>query len=106
MKTTFIQIQTTVDSNEAAEKIAKKLVEKNLAACVSIAPKISSIYRWQGKIETAQEWLLIVKTRAQLYDRVEKEIKEIHPYELPEIIALPIIEGSKDYLDWISSETL
>jgi len=97
----FIQIITTTDDEGLARKIADSLVEKRLAACVQILGPITSVYRWKGKIETAREWQCLVKTSHDLYGAVEAAIKAVHPYETPEIIALPIIAGSRDYLKWL-----
>lgn len=102
---TIIQVSTTIDSQEGAQKIADLLVERRLAACVHISGPIKSIYWWQGKIEQAQEWVCQAKTRQELYSAVEQAIKEVHPYEVPDIVALPIVAGSQSYLDWIVSET-
>ena len=97
----YIQVTTTTETKEEAEKIAQYLVEQKLAACVQITGPIASTYRWKGKVETAQEWLCLIKTREDLYDKVEKAIKELHSYETPEIIAVPIIKGSSEYLSWL-----
>ncbi len=102
----YIQIVTTVSTKTDAEKIAKFLINKRLAACIQTAGPIKSIYWWKGKIEKTKEWACIIKTRKSLYKKVEKAIKEIHPYEVPEIIAISITEGSKDYLKWLSDETI
>ena len=98
----FIQITTTIDSEELAMRFAGKVVEKKIAACVQVSGPITSTYEWKGKIETAREWYCVIKTRQNLYQEVEKAIKTLHPYEVPEIIAVPILEGNKDYLDWIT----
>ncbi len=100
----FLQIATTVDKKEDAERIAGVLVEKRLAACVQILGPITSTYRWQGRIETSEEWLIQIKSSRALYGEVEEVIKELHPYEVPEIIAVPIVEGSRDYLKWMEEE--
>lgn len=102
----FIQVVTTVSSRRDAEKISKTLIGGKLAACAQISCPVKSIYRWKGKIETAKEWVCVIKTKKALYKKVEKLIKEIHPYEIPEIIVTPIVEGSKDYLEWLSGETI
>jgi periplasmic divalent cation tolerance protein len=103
--TDFLQMQTTFERQVDAERLATALVERRLAACVQIVGPIQSTYRWQGKVETAEEWLCLIKTRRELYDEVERAIIELHPYETPEIIATPIAEGSKAYLDWMAQET-
>jgi len=103
--TDAVQIITTLDSEGKAQEIARALVEKRLAACVQMAGPIQSTFRWKGAIETAGEWLCIIKTRAELYDKVEAAIREMHTYETPEIIALPIVAGSAAYLDWLRHET-
>jgi periplasmic divalent cation tolerance protein len=101
----FIIILVTTSSEEEGRKIAQVLVEKRIAACVNIINDIESIYRWKGKISDEKEVLLLIKTRKKLYKSVEGEVRKLHSYEVPEIIALPIISGSKDYLYWIDSET-
>jgi Uncharacterized protein involved in tolerance to divalent cations len=98
----FLQVLTTTETKEEAGKIAQYLVEQKLAACVQITGSITSIYRWKGKVETAQEWLCLIKTREELYSKVETAIKKLHSYETPEIIAVPIIKGSSEYLSWLN----
>jgi|SRR5580692_164397 periplasmic divalent cation tolerance protein len=93
---------TATSSEEEARKIARHLVQQRLAACVNIVPQIASIYRWQGKIEEAREWLLIVKTTAAAFPRVRGAIAELHSYELPECICVTIEDGSPTYLQWIA----
>lgn len=104
-KSKYIQISTTVAKRSDAERIAKILSKKNLSACTQIVGPITSVYRWKGKLEKSKEWLCIIKTKRTLYKSIEKAIKNIHPYELPEIVATPIIEGSREYLGWIQKET-
>jgi len=101
----YIQISTTTETKEQAQKIAQYLVEQKLAACVQVTGPIESLYRWKGKIETANEWLCLIKTREDLFDKVETAIKKLHSYETPEIIAVPILKGSKEYLHWIDNES-
>jgi|SRR5437588_5905723 len=96
-----IIVLTTAGSQDEARKIARSLVGERLAACVNIVPQIESIYRWEGKIENAQEWLLAIKTTASSFNRVRAAISELHSYELPECISLSIADGSPAYLDWI-----
>jgi periplasmic divalent cation tolerance protein len=98
-------ILTTAGSQEEADKIAHALVERRLAACVNIVPQIGSVYRWQGKVETATEWLLLIKTQAALYQRVRDAVKELHSYDLPECVMLDVTAGSQEYLDWITQNT-
>ena len=90
----------------AAQKIAHALIEQKLAACVNILAECSSVYRWRGKIETASEVPLLIKTRAELFAEVEAVIKNLHPYELPEIVAVPLEYGSGEYLAWINAATV
>ena len=94
-------VLTTAGSKEEAHKIARALVERRLAACVNIIPQIESVYRWQEKVEEAQEWLLLIKTSGAAFGRVRDSIKELHSYELPECISLAIEDGSAAYLKWI-----
>ena len=96
-------VLTTVDKEEKADEIAKSLLEKKLAACIQIFP-IKSHYKWKGKIENSKEFLCLIKTKKSKYKQVEKEIKLVHNYETPEIISIPITNGSKGYLDWLSKE--
>jgi len=95
----------TAPGYDEAHKIAEALVCQGKAACVNIVPKASSIFRWRGKIEEAEESLLLVKTRAELFPEVVRVVKEIHSYEVPEIIALPVVDGDADYLAWLAKET-
>jgi|SRR6266581_4168484 len=94
-------VLTTSGSEDEARKIARALVERRLAACVNLLGPMESVYRWKGEVETAGEWLLIIKTSAGAIERVRKTIKELHSYELPECIELPIEGGSAEYLQWI-----
>ncbi len=98
-------ILTTAGSREEAGKIAHALVERRLAACVNIIPRIESVYRWQGKVETAEEWLLLIKTQAELFERVRDAVKELHSYDLPECVMLEVSAGSEEYLNWIDKNT-
>jgi len=98
-------VLVTVDSEETARKITSALLEARKAACVNIVPKVESHYWWQGKMETANELLLVVKTRAELLEEVVALVKKNHPYTVPEVIALPIVGGNEDYLRWVEGET-
>ena len=102
--TNCIQVVTTAERREDAERIARTLVEARLAACVQVLGPIASTYWWGGKIETTQEWQCWAKSRRDLYRQIERAIRRIHPYEVPEILAMPILEGSPDYLAWLDGE--
>ena len=94
-------VLTTASSKDEARKIARALVERRLGACVNIVPQIESVYRWEGKVEEAQEVLLIIKTTAAAFERVRDAIRELHSYDLPECICVSIEDGSPEYLKWI-----
>lgn len=96
-------VLTTAGSQEEARKIAHALVERKLAACVNIVPGIESVYRWQGKVESAAEWLLLIKTEGAMFERVRDAIQELHSYDLPECIMLEIAGGSTAYLGWVKA---
>jgi periplasmic divalent cation tolerance protein len=104
--TDTIQVITTTDTKADAQAIARALVEKRLAGCVQIIGPITSTYRWQGEIETAEEWLCLIKSRQDLYEALEEAIREVHPYDVPEILAVPVVAGSKSYLDWLDGELM
>jgi periplasmic divalent cation tolerance protein len=96
-----IMVLTTVDDEEQAQRLAQQLVKMSLAACVQVLGPISSHYHWKGEVERTSEWLCLVKTRDEIYGKVEQAIREHHPYEVPEIVAVPIVKGSRDYLQWL-----
>ncbi|MEW5759429.1 MAG: divalent-cation tolerance protein CutA [Candidatus Thermoplasmatota archaeon] len=100
----YIVVLTTTSTKKEGEKISALLLKNRLASCVQIIGPIKSKYWWKGKIEKASEWLCIIKSKLELYERLEKIIEENHSYELPEIIAIPIEKGSKKYLRWIDEE--
>ena len=99
----FILVFCTIDNIDVAKTISKHLVENNFAACSNIIPNITSIYRWEGKVCEDSEYLMIIKTKTSLFSCVKEEIQKLHPYDVPEIIAIPISDGSKAYLDWLTS---
>jgi periplasmic divalent cation tolerance protein len=100
-----IVVFVTCGSEEEALKIANALVESRLAACANLVAPIRSIYRWEGKIWDEKEWLLIIKTEKHRFEELEKRVKSLHSYSVPEIISLPIVEGSSAYLNWIRENT-
>ncbi len=100
-----IVVLVTCSSEEEALQIANVLVKEHLAACVNLISPIRSIYRWEGKIWDEKEWLLLIKTQNQRFEELEKKVKSLHSYVTPEIISLPITQGSLSYLDWIRENT-
>jgi periplasmic divalent cation tolerance protein len=100
-----VVVLITVPNREVGKKLAESLVAERLAACVNLVPGIFSIYRWQGKIEHEPEELLVIKTRQELVESLTQRVKELHPYTVPEIIALPITAGAEAYLAWVQAET-
>lgn len=99
-------VLSTAGSEEEAHKIARHLVEQQLAACVNIVPRIESIYRWQGKVQSNREWLLLIKTTAERFPAVCDAVRELHSYELPECVAISIEDGSPEYLQWLADSVL
>jgi periplasmic divalent cation tolerance protein len=99
-----IVVLSTCDSEEEAVRLARHLVEQRVAACVNIIPGARSVYRWKGEIENAAEWVLVIKSRRDLLAPLRAEIEKIHSYETPEIIALPVVDGSEAYLAWMDKE--
>ena len=93
----------TAGSQEEAERIAQALVAEGLAACVNVVPGVTSIYRWEGKVQRDQEWLLVAKSRRDALDRLVERVRALHSYDVPEIIALPLAGGSEPYLRWLDS---
>ncbi len=100
-----IIVLTNAPDRAVARKIADALIERKLAACVNMLAECSSVYRWKGAVETATEVPLLIKTRAEIYDDVEAAIRGLHPYELPEIIAVAVERGSPGFLDWVDAQT-
>lgn len=101
---THIVLLITTATTEEAQRISKVLLTQRKAACVNIVPKVSSFFWWQGKLDSAQESLMLVKTKASQLNETIRLVKELHSYDIPEIIALPIIGGNQDYLEWIDKE--
>lgn len=102
----FFVVCVTVGSSEEGARLSHALVEEKLAACVNRIKPVQSVYRWQGKVEESSEELLIIKTKKDLFPRVKQRIQELHSYAVPEIIALPILEGSESYLKWLDEHLL
>jgi periplasmic divalent cation tolerance protein len=103
--TEFIQVSTTVNSKETANRIVRKLLDERLASCVQVLGPVHSNYWWKGRIERAREWICLIKARAEDYRKIEAAIKKLHPYETPEILAFSVLYGLTDYLRWIRNET-
>ena len=99
-----IVVISTCGSEEEAVRIAKKLVDENLAACVNLLPRIRSFYRWRGKVEDSTEWMLVIKTSRAHFEALRTVLEAAHSYELPEVLALPIVDGSPNYLAWLDGE--
>ncbi len=104
-KTEYLLVITNCPGSITAKKIAQDLITEKLAACVNIIPGVQSFFAWVGKVDKENEHMLVIKTTLASYDAVEQRIKKLHPYELPEIIAVPIQTGSAEYLNWISTNT-
>jgi periplasmic divalent cation tolerance protein len=100
-----IVLFTTVASPEEADRLARALVDRRLAACVTILPQARSVYRWQGRVEESTELLLLIKSRRPLFAALSEAVRALHSYEIPELIALPVVDGNPPYLDWIDHET-
>ena len=100
----FIQVITTVDGKEAAERIAETVVRARVAGCAQILGPITSVYWWEGEVERAEEFLILIKTASDRYTELEATICDVHPYDVPEILALPVTAGNRAYLDWLQEE--
>jgi periplasmic divalent cation tolerance protein len=99
-----IVVLSACETEEQASSLARSLVEQKLAGCVNIIPGARSIYRWQGKIEDSAEWILVIKSRRDLFEKLRETIARLHSYEVPEVIALPVVDGSEPYLAWLDRE--
>jgi periplasmic divalent cation tolerance protein len=105
MENDLVVVQITVGDQAEAERVARALLEARLAACVNMLPGVASLYWWEGKIERSEELLLLVKTRHELVGRLVEAVRAVHSYQVFDTVAMPIIDGSKDYLEWVRSET-
>ncbi|SPL93942.1 Periplasmic divalent cation tolerance protein CutA [[Actinomadura] parvosata subsp. kistnae] len=101
----FVEVHVTVPDRDAAERIADVVVGERLAAAAQLVAPITSVYWWRGEVNRAKEWLLFMKTTAERFDELAAAIRELHPYEVPQIIAVPLVAGTADYLEWIRQET-
>ena len=102
--TDFIQVVTTTDSQESAKRIGDAIVKVRLAACAQVVGPILSTYWWEGRVEETQEWLVILKSRRDLYGQIEEAIAAAHPYDVPEVLAVPVEAGGRGYLEWLNQE--
>lgn len=102
----YVQVVTTVQRREDAQRLARELVQRRLAGCAQVLGPIESVYHWQGRIETAEEWQVLFKTRRDLYPALDAALGELHPYDVPEILAVPVVEASPAYLDWLEQSLL
>jgi periplasmic divalent cation tolerance protein len=103
LENAYVIVMVTLPSKQEAEKIAQHLLKERLIACANIIGPASSLFHWSGKIEKAEEYLMLMKSRKDLFEKLSETVKALHSYEVPEILALPIIDGSKAYLDWLGS---
>ncbi len=101
----IVLVMTNLPDRATAVKLAQALVDRRLAACVNVLGECTSVFRWKGVVENAQEVPVLIKTRAARYEQVEAAIRELHPYDLPEIIAVPVSRGHDEYLQWVADET-
>jgi len=102
----YIVILVTASSETEAETVAEDLVRSRLVACANILPGVRSVFRWEGEIQREREVLLVMKSRHELFDRIEQRVRDLHSYEVPEVLAVPILEGSGPYLTWLGEETI
>ena len=98
-----IVVLNTCGSEDEAERLARLLIERRLAACVSIVPRMRSVYRWNGAVESSDEWLLLIKSSRSLFEQLRVAIEGAHSYRVPEVLALPVIDGAAPYLDWLQA---
>ena len=100
----FIQVLTTVDNEADAQNIASAVVSARLAACAQIIGPIASTYWWENDLQTSEEWLCLIKSRADLFAELDAVIQQVHPYDVPEVLAVPVLDGGKSYLDWMNRD--
>ncbi len=102
--TNYIQVITTFETKSDAERTARSILEKRYAACIQVIGPIASMYWWNDRIENSEEYLCIIKSRDDLFTELEQIIKKLHPYDVPEILSVPLLDGNSDYLEWMSKE--
>ena len=100
-----IVVITTVGTEEQAYTIAREIVARRQAACVNIVPGIHSVYHWQGAIQEEAEWMLVIKSTRALFDQLQAELRKVHSYKVPEVLAIPVVAGNEEYLAWVDRET-
>lgn len=100
-----VRVETTIDGADAAAALARSVVEARLAACAQVSGPITSSYRWEGSVATDQEWVVVMKTAADRLDELVSHLRSVHPYDVPEIVATPVVGGNPAYLDWLTAET-
>lgn len=98
-----IVVLNTCGSEDEAERLARLLIARRLAACVSVVPRLRSFYRWNGAVESSEEWLLLIKSSRPLFEQLRAALEEAHSYEVPEVLALPVVDGSAPYLEWLET---
>ena len=104
-RTDVVRVETTVDDREGAERVAGSIVENRLAACAQVSGPIRSFYRWEGAVQSDEEWMVVIKTSADRLDDLVAHVVDVHPYDVPEIVAVPVIGGNPSYLAWVEDET-
>jgi len=100
-----VRVETTVDTKDGAERVARAVIEHQVAACAQVSGPITSFFRWEGQVQNDEEWMVVIKTTADRLDALTARVLEAHPYDVPEIVAVPVIGGNPDYLDWVREET-
>jgi periplasmic divalent cation tolerance protein len=98
-----IVVLNTCGTEAEAERLARLLIDRRLAACVSVAPRLRSFYRWKGEVESSEEWLLLIKSSRPLFEQLRAALEQAHSYEVPEVLALPVVDGSAAYLEWLET---
>ncbi len=102
---TAVRVETTVDSREGAERVARSVVEHRLAACAQVSGPITSFYRWEGQVQADEEWMVVIKTAADRLEDLTSHIRGVHPYDVPEVVAVPVTGGNPAYLEWVRDES-